>query len=118
MNILLVEGDNSDRTKLAKELISRNHDVSEAAGGWVAQKMLKVFSYDAIICAATMPGITGVNIISELRSAKDNTIFIFIDNEGSTLNKQIALTLGANAYLVKPIDANYLSSVLNYCFEN
>lgn len=117
MEILLVEPNAKERKELALALSSRGHDVTEAAGGWIAQKTLKLFRYEAIICSATMPGVTGVNIISELRAAKDDTIFIFIDSEGCTLNKQIALTLGANAYLVKPIDVNYLSSVLNYCFN-
>ena len=118
MEILLVEPNAKERKDLALALSSRGHKVTEVAGGWIAQKTLQLFRYDVIICATIMPGVTGVNIISELRAAKDDTIFIFIDSEGYALNKQIALTLGANAYLVKPIDVNYLSSVLNYCFSD
>lgn len=112
MKILLIDENVLDRESLALQLERRGHSVTQAVGGWVGQQAIKLIQPDLIISEVIMPGITGINIISDLRQAGNLTAFAFLTRLDTAMDKKIGLALGANAYLIKPCPVESLELLL------
>lgn len=85
----------------------RNLTVVEADDGVDALKKLAGGRFDLIITDINMPIMDGLKLVKRIRSDavhKDVPIMI-ITTEGAAEDRQRALTLGANAYITKPIQA-------------
>lgn len=112
MKILLIDPNNFDRELLAWQLRTRGHEVIEANGGWVGERAIGLVKPELIISENTMPGITGINILSGLRQRGDNTLFFFLSRLDTNYDKKIGLAIGANAYLSKPIDLRFVDEAV------
>jgi two-component system, chemotaxis family, chemotaxis protein CheY len=79
----------------------------EAADGAEAVKKLAQARYDAVICDINMPVMDGLKVISHMRQVDDlrEVPIVVITTEGGASDRQRALALGANRYLVKPVQA-------------
>ena len=81
--------------------------VVEADDGVDALKKLSQQHFDILITDINMPMMDGLKLVSMVRkdeSHKDIPIII-ITTEGAQEDRQRALSLGANAYITKPIQA-------------
>ena len=81
--------------------------VTEADDGMDALKKLKAGKFDILITDINMPMMDGLKLVSMVRKDevhKDIPIII-ITTEGAQEDRQRALSLGANAYITKPIQA-------------
>ena len=81
--------------------------VVEADDGVDALKKLSQQHYDILITDINMPMLDGLKLVSMVRKDevhKDIPIVI-ITTEGAQEDRQRALSLGANAYITKPIQA-------------
>ena len=79
--------------------------VIEADDGVDALKKLAAARFDIILTDINMPMMDGLKLVKHVRSMeghKDVPIVI-ITTEGAEVDRQRALALGANAYIVKPI---------------
>jgi two-component system chemotaxis response regulator CheY len=85
----------------------RSLKVVEADDGVDALKKLSGQKFDIIITDINMPMMDGLKLVSMVRKDevhKDIPIII-ITTEGAQEDRQRALSLGANAYITKPIQA-------------
>jgi two-component system chemotaxis response regulator CheY len=85
----------------------RNLKVTEADDGVDALKKLAGQKFDLLITDINMPMMDGLKLVSMVRRDevhKDIPIVI-ITTEGAQEDRQRALSLGANAYITKPIQA-------------
>jgi two-component system, chemotaxis family, chemotaxis protein CheY len=85
----------------------RNLRVVEADDGVDGLRKLAAGRYDIVITDINMPIMDGLKLVKRIRTDavhKDVPIVI-ITTEGSNEDRQRALTLGANAYITKPIQA-------------
>ncbi|MBI5496714.1 MAG: response regulator [Deltaproteobacteria bacterium] len=85
----------------------RNLKVTEADDGVDALKKLSGQKFDILITDINMPMMDGLKLVSMVRRDevhKDIPIII-ITTEGAQEDRQRALSLGANAYITKPIQA-------------
>jgi two-component system chemotaxis response regulator CheY len=85
----------------------KNLHVTEADDGVDGLRKLATGRFDIIISDINMPIMDGLKLVKRVRSDpvhKDVPIII-ITTEGSSEDRQRALLLGANAYIVKPIQA-------------
>jgi two-component system, chemotaxis family, chemotaxis protein CheY len=85
----------------------RNLRVVEADDGVDGLRKLAAARYDIVITDINMPIMDGLKLVKRIRTDaihKDVPIVI-ITTEGSSEDRQRALTLGANAYITKPIQA-------------
>ena len=85
----------------------QNLSVTEADDGVDALKKLQGGKFDILITDINMPIMDGLKLVSMVRkdaNHKDIPIVI-ITTEGAQEDRQRALTLGANAYITKPIQA-------------
>lgn len=89
--------------------------VIEATDGVDALKKLSAEKVDLILADINMPVMDGLKLLSLLRSNpsyKDIPVII-ITTEGAEEDKNRALSLGANAYLPKPIQTQELIKLVN-----
>ena len=97
----------------------KNMRVTEANDGIVGLKFLATESYDLVITDINMPVMDGLKLISRVRADERHKLvpIIVISTENSVEDRQRAMTLGATAYVTKPIQApqviNTVKQVLN-----
>ena len=107
--ILIVEDSPTMRALLAQALedLETPVKVDEAASGFEALRLLPRSAYDLILTDINMPDINGLELISFVKGNDPyRTIpLVVISTEGSERDRARGLELGADAYLVKPIDA-------------
>ena len=112
-NALVVE-DSPPMRKMIVFALSRVRelDVVEADDGVDALRRIAGTKFDIIITDINMPILDGLKLVKRLR-ADDNykdVPIVIITTEGAAEDRQRALTLGANAYITKPIQAQQVIS--------
>ena len=83
----------------------RDIEVVEAVDGVDALRKLQAGRFDIIITDINMPIMDGLKLIKRVRSddSYKNVPIVVVTTEGSQEDRSRALTLGANAYITKPI---------------
>ena len=101
--ILVIEDDALILENL-EELLSENYRVIACSGGRVGLETAKKELPDLVLCDITMAGVTGYNVLTELRlnPITANIPFIFLTALGTKDDIRVGRNLGADAYLVKP----------------
>ncbi|MBK8216845.1 MAG: response regulator [Myxococcales bacterium] len=85
----------------------RGLQIVEAVDGVDALRKLATLRFDLVLTDVNMPIMDGLKLVHRIRSDathKDVPIVI-ITTEGAEADRKRALDLGANAYVVKPIQA-------------
>ena len=79
-------------------------DVTEAANGFEALRLLPRVRYDLVVTDINMPDIHGLELISFMRKSEQHktTPVIIVSTEGAQRDRDRGISLGANAYLTKP----------------
>ncbi len=79
----------------------------EAADGAEAVKKLAQDVFDVVICDINMPVMDGLKVISHMRQSDGlkGIPIVVITTEGGSEDRERALALGADRYLVKPVQA-------------
>ncbi|HLG21936.1 MAG TPA: response regulator [Candidatus Manganitrophaceae bacterium] len=88
--------------------------IVEASDGVDALKKLKEERFDLIVSDINMPLMDGLKLVSMIRNdpANQSIPIIIVTTEGSQMDRDKGLALGANAYLSKPIQTNELLKVV------
>ncbi|MGK2945575.1 MAG: response regulator [Desulfuromonadales bacterium] len=96
-----------------------DYETVEAGNGFEALRILPREKVDLIITDINMPDINGLELISFIRNNENyrNTPLIIISTESSERDREKGLTLGANAYLVKPFAPDQLQQLLRDYLE-
>jgi two-component system chemotaxis response regulator CheY len=115
-NILIVE-DSPTMRQLISFAMKRIPDsqVIEATDGVDALKKMSSAKIDIILADINMPVMDGLKLVSVVRgnpTYKDIPI-IMITTEGAEEDRRRALSIGANAYLPKPIQTHELLRLVN-----
>ena len=110
MRILLVE----DTPDLAEAIIERLHADAHAVDwltdGAQASKLLSYQQYSLIILDLGLPKLDGMGVLKALRQRKDKTPVLILTARSGIDDRVNALDLGADDYLVKPVDLRELSA--------
>ena len=113
--ILIVEDSATMRSLLASALtdLGRRVEITEAASGFEALRLLPREPFDLILTDINMPDINGLELLSFV---KGNATYrgiplILVSTEGSERDREKGLGLGADAYLVKPFEPEDLRRV-------
>ena len=79
----------------------------EAQDGAEAIKKFLGGRFDIVLADINMPVLDGLKLIAHLRAdnANQNLPIVVITTEGAVEEREKAMKLGANAYLVKPVQA-------------
>jgi two-component system chemotaxis response regulator CheY len=114
--ILIVEDSATMRSLLASAL--EDHDVAvkitEASSGFEALRCLPREQYDLVVTDINMPDINGLELVSFIKNNEkySRIPLVIVSTEGSDRDREKGLGLGADAYLVKPFEADALRQVV------
>jgi DNA-binding response OmpR family regulator len=113
MNILLIEDDKLTLNLLQYCIEKLGHKAFLAEDGEEAIKMITDKDFDLLICDIMMPGISGLSLVSVLRTVHLCTMPIIMMS--SISNKPLldaAFEAGANDFIAKPFSMEDLSEKL------
>ena len=106
--ILVVEDDKNLRKLIVTCLTKSNYTVFESRNGQEALDVLDKEYIDLIVTDIMMPQIDGYELIKLLREAKYETPILIITAKEDIEDKKQGFNLGADDYMVKPINIDEL----------
>lgn len=105
--ILLVDDEPSIVNLASAYLRKEGYELYAAADGSSALKAARVFKPDLIVLDIMLPGIDGLEVLSQLRRESDVYV-ILLTAKSEEADKVIGLSVGADDYLTKPFSPREL----------
>jgi len=104
--LLVVDDGVDNRNLLSRYFGARGFEVAQAESGAAALHMIKQERFDAVLLDIIMPEIDGIEVLKRIRESHTAADLPVIVVSGQTEGKDVtlALDLGANDYIIKPID--------------
>ena len=106
--ILIVEDSPTMRALLVSALedLEGSPKISEVESGFEALRQLPREPYDLILTDINMPDINGLELVSFVKTneAYRSIPLIIVSTEGSDRDRDQGMSLGADAYVVKPFE--------------
>ncbi len=110
MRILLVE----DTPDLAEAIVERlqvdGHAPDWLSHGAQAVEMLSHQTYALVILDLGLPGLDGIQVLQQLRAQRNKTPVLVLTARSGIDDRVEALDLGADDYLIKPVNLRELSA--------
>ena len=103
-HVLLVEDDSRIRSIVEQGLKARGFLVSSAPDGEAGLEMARHLDVELVLLDLILPGIGGIEVLSEIRTFKPRLPVILLTALDDTTSKVGGLDAGANDYLSKPFD--------------
>ena len=100
--ILVVDDEGAIRYSISKTLQRVGYQVHTAASGEEALEMMQRQDYDVVLTDIRMPGLTGVELLAEIKEHAPDAVVILLTGYASLETAIESLRLGAHDYLVKP----------------
>jgi CheY-like chemotaxis protein len=116
----IVDDDHIFIKVLTKYLTSDRHTVTSNTSSSDALQQIRQLKPDCVILDIMMPGIDGLELCQQIKSdttLKDIAIIIVTGKTYETDRKR-AFDLGADGYIVKPVDPNRISSQIERIVED
>ena len=107
-HLLVVEDENAQRRLIADILRKDGFQVQEAPSGIAALEILENQPVDLVLCDWRMPGMSGGEVLAEVRKRQYPGSFIVMTAYGSIAHAVEAVRLGADDYLAKPFEKEAL----------
>lgn len=112
MRILVIEDEAQLREQLQRQLQADGYTVDVSADGKDGLYRASEYPLDAAIVDLGLPGLSGIEVIKQLRSLGKNLPILVLTARGSWQNKVEGLEAGADDYLVKPFQMEELQARL------
>ncbi len=109
--IVLVEDEAHIREDIVEELTDVGHEVIAVTNGREGLQAILRHRPDLVICDCLMPVMTGAELLGALRRDYpefDDMPFVFLSAHADKTHVEDGLAIGADLYLVKPIDFDLL----------
>lgn len=113
MKILLIEDESAVVSLIERGLKEKGLEVSVAMDGSTGLEMVKNHSFNLLILDIMLPGMNGIQVCKEIRSAGIDVPILMLTALGSTENIVTGLDNGADDYMVKPFKINELVARVN-----
>lgn len=114
-NLLIIEDNECLRNEIGEILKFEGFNVLEAATGIQGLKQATALKPDLILCDILMPGISGYEVLIQLKQDPNTSLipFIFITAMNGNQNFRKGMELGADDYLIKPFSRIDLLKTIN-----
>ncbi|MFP4548380.1 MAG: sigma-54-dependent transcriptional regulator [Fidelibacterota bacterium] len=109
MRILIVDDVKNIRVSLTQILKDENHDVRDCEDGESALEFLQKQSVDLIFLDVKLPGMSGLDVLDEVRENYPETDVIVISGHGGIKTAVTAVKNGAFDYMEKPLSLPKIS---------
>lgn len=103
-NVLVVEDDKNLKKLMVTYLKKNNYSTFEASNGEEALDIIDKQYIDLVISDIMMPKMDGYELLNELRACNYETPIMLITAKGDINDKKQGFLLGADDYMVKPIN--------------
>jgi len=113
VSILVVEDEENIRSALADFLEFHNFEVTEAADGLEAERVVAGRRFDLIMLDLMLPKISGEQLCFKWRHDGLQTPIIMLTAKGQEKEKVAGLNLGADDYITKPFSLEELLARIN-----
>src|SRR5271166_3643550 len=117
LRILFADDEAHLRDLMQMELPRLGHEVTVCPDGAAALKALERGLYDAALLDLRMPGLTGIEVLGQIRQMSPETQVIILTGQATVDTAVAALRLGAFDYLTKPCKWAELEMILNRVAE-
>jgi len=108
MRILVVEDEPTLQQQLRSQLQAQGYTVDATGEGKEGLYLAAEYPYDAAIVDIGLPGLSGLDIISRLRSRGSHLPILVLTARGRWQDKVQGLETGADDYLTKPFETEEL----------
>lgn len=115
INIMVVDDSINMRQLLRTTLEQAGYSVEQGKDGQDAvDQLMGGLAVDAIVCDIEMPRLDGYGVLAELKadSRFKNLPIIMLTSRGSEKHRQLAMRLGATAYITKPYQDHELLQII------
>src|SRR5262245_41697804 len=112
--ILLIEDEPQTRENLALILRMEGFEAATASNGRIGLEAVALEKPDLILCDVSMPELDGHEVLRTLRAAPETAgiPFIFLTARGERQDLRAGMNLGADDYMVKPIEPDDLLAAI------
>jgi two-component system, NtrC family, response regulator AtoC len=117
-HILIVDDEPGMRRYLQTVLELDSYRVSTAANGPEALEKVRREKPDVVLLDVVMPGPDGLETLKRIREIRPSTKVVMLSCVRDTRKVAMAMRLGAQDYLSKPILKDEMDDVLRLCLEN
>ena len=116
--ILVVDDDDSLRRVLEVQLQQMGYRVNTAKNGEAALAQLRDSPHDLILTDLRMPGVSGLDLLKNIRAAHPETVVIMLTAYGSVDTAVEAMRAGAYDYLTKPVHQEELALIIKRALDH
>jgi putative two-component system response regulator len=106
--LLIVDDDDALRHWAERVVRERGYACDAAANAADARELMRRENYELVLLDVNMPGESGVELLSHIRSDHPNAAVVMITGEDDPRLAMTAIELGAFGYAVKPVGAGEL----------
>jgi DNA-binding NtrC family response regulator len=112
-SILIVDDQEGILETLSAILEEKGYHTATAKNGREAIEKAKMNFYNVALLDIKLPDIEGTKLLTEIEETSPRMVKIMITGYASLENAVEALNLGADAYIMKPVDPENLLKVIN-----
>jgi response regulator RpfG family c-di-GMP phosphodiesterase len=116
--LLLVDDEPNIRAVLWRTLAGGGYDLLQAGSGEEALELFRRVGADVVLSDLMMPGMSGIDLLREVKAVDDTVAFIILTGAGSMENTIAALRLQADDYLLKPFNLDAVLFSVNRALEH
>lgn len=113
INLLIVEDDKNLRRLMEVFLKENGFEVFLAEDGEKAVEIFYDYHIDLVLCDIMMPKVNGYNLVKELKKFNYDLPIIMVTAKESFEDKKKGFLIGADDYMVKPIDLDEMLLRIN-----
>ena len=117
IRVLVVDDDSLLRKLVAEQLAKGDFESAPAASGQQALDILRDNDYDVMLLDITMPGLSGLDTLREIRKLEDPPEVIMLTADTSLSTGIEAMRHGAYDYLTKPATLDEMEAVIRKADE-
>jgi two-component system, OmpR family, response regulator len=115
-HILIVEDDAVLAAVLTRQLEKHGYRAEVEGHGGRAVERVRAMAPDAVILDGNLPGMDGFDVCRELRTSFRGVIIMLTGRDGD-MDRVLGLELGADDYLVKPVEPRVVAAHLKACLR-
>ncbi len=117
-SIFVIDDKDSMRTMLSQTLKEEGFQVDAVEGGLKGIELARLKSYDLALTDMKMPGMTGLQVLSNLKEIDNDMAVVIMTAYGTVETAVEAMKNGAYDFITKPFDPDHLTVVIQRALEN
>src|SRR5438876_3682219 len=117
VSILIVDDEPGNRETLADIFAEMGYRTESAGTGQQALAEVRERFYNVAILDIRLPDVKGTELLEQIKAVQPQTTCIMVTGYASLETSMRAINSGAYAYIVKPLDIEHVSSVIQQALE-